>query len=57
MYPSEVIQPFPPANNTDASVADFYLDASSANAQYGHRVAAFQREGQWYVLDPYYSIP
>jgi len=43
MYPSESIQAFPPANNTNATVADFYLDATSTNAQYGHRVAAFQR--------------
>jgi len=57
MYPSESIQAFPPANNTNATVADFYLDATSTNAQYGHRVAAFQRGWEWYVLDPYYSIP
>jgi hypothetical protein len=38
-------------------VADVYLDArSEKNKDYGHRVAAFQKEGQWYVLDPYYSM-
>jgi hypothetical protein len=48
--------PFPPAK-TDAKVADVYLDArSEKNKDYGHRVAAFQKEGQWYVLDPYYSM-
>lgn len=56
MYPSDVIQPFPPTNSTDAKVADFYLDASSGNAEYGHRVSAFEQWGKWYVLDPYYNV-
>lgn len=47
---------FPPSES-DAKVADFYLDASAKNKQYGHRVAAFKWESwQWFVLDPYYSI-
>ena len=47
---------FPPSES-DYKVADFYLDASSKNSQYGHRVAAFKWESwQWFVLDPYYSI-
>ncbi|NVP17658.1 hypothetical protein HUU51_02980 [Candidatus Gracilibacteria bacterium] len=48
---------FPPTNS-DAKVADVYLDArSDKNRQYGHRVAAFKGEnGQWFVLDPYYSM-
>lgn len=48
---------FPPTNS-DAKVADVYLDArSDKNRQYGHRVAAFKWENwQWFVLDPYYSM-
>ncbi len=57
MYPSERISPFPPAWNSTSKVADFYLDASLENAQYGHRVAAFKQGNEWFVLDPYYSIP
>jgi len=38
-------------------VADVYLDASAKNAKYGHRVAAFEDKGSWFILDPYYSIP
>lgn len=57
IYPSERISVFPPVGNSEAKVADFYLDASSTNAQFGHRVAAFQQNGQWFVLDPYYPVP
>jgi len=38
-------------------VADVYLDASPKNAKYGHRVAAFEDGGSWFILDPYYKIP
>ena len=40
-----------------ATIADLYVDASPKNAKYGHRVAAFKEGNQWFVLDPYYSIP
>lgn len=46
-----------PQWSSDKRVADVYIDASPRNAQYGHRVAAFQDNGQWYILDPYYRIP
>jgi len=47
---------FPPKDE-NVKVADIYLDAkSSKNKQYGHRVAAFKKEWQWFVLDPYYKI-
>ena len=54
-YPSNRIGDFPPRGENDAKVADLYLDASSKNAHYGHRAAAFNEGGQWYVLDPYYG--
>jgi hypothetical protein len=57
MYPSNKITSFPPAAWSDAKVADFYLDASEKNAEYGHRVAAYESGGQWYVLDAYYQTP
>lgn len=50
------ISSFPPNWDTDALVADFYLDASSKNAEYWHRVAAFKDKWSWYILDPYYDI-
>jgi len=56
-YPWDMIQAFPPKNSTDAKVADFYLDASLKNKQYGHRAACFKIDGKWFVLDPYYKIP
>lgn len=46
-----------PSVNSDAQVADIYLDASPRNAQYGHRAAAFRDGWQWFVLDPYFRIP
>lgn len=55
MYNWDISQ-FPPIEDTWAVVADFYLDASAKNAEYGHRVAAFKDGGQWYILDPYYNI-
>ena len=55
MYPTERIATFPPAADSTAKVADIYLDASSENAQYGHRAAAFKQWNQWFVLDPYYG--
>ena len=48
---------FPPNGQSEAKAADFYLDASKENAEHGHRVAAFQKNGAWYVLDPYYAMP
>jgi hypothetical protein len=48
---------FPPRWNGDAQVADLYLDATPKNKQYGHRVAAFKKWENWYVLDPYYALP
>jgi len=50
------ISNFPPSEESWAVVADFYLDASTKNAEYGHRVAAFKDWNNWYVLDPYYDI-
>jgi hypothetical protein len=48
---------FPPRWNSEAQVADLYLDASQKNKQYWHRVAAFKKGENWYVLDPYYPLP
>lgn len=47
---------FPPTWESDAKVADLYLDASEKNKQYGHRVAAFKEWWKWFVMDPYYKI-
>ncbi len=55
-YPSEKIVEFPPIWKSNAKVADLFLDASPENRQYGHRAAAFQQDGKWYVLDPYYLM-
>ncbi len=55
MYPTDKITAFPPAAWSTAKVADFFLEASEKNAQYGHRVAAYQTWGQWFVCDPYYG--
>lgn len=49
--------PFPPEWANGAKVADLYLDATPKNAQYGHRVAAFEKNGKWFILDPYYKLP
>ena len=57
LYPSDKISEFPPKGPSTAKVADFYLDASAKNAKFGHRVAAFQQNGDWFVLDPYYPVP
>lgn len=46
-----------PTANSEAKFADVYLDASPKNAKYGHRAAAFQEGGKWFILDPYYEIP
>lgn len=48
--------PLPPQWGQGARVADIFLDASPKNRKYGHRVAAFQKDGTWFVLDPYYAM-
>lgn len=47
---------FPPTNS-NSKFADIYLDASSNNKEYWHRAFAFQEKWNWFILDPYYSIP
>jgi len=49
--------PFPPEWSNWAKIADLYLDATPKNKQYGHRVAAFEKDWKWFVLDPYYKLP
>jgi len=57
MYPSERVDRGFPSSNSDAKVADVYIDASPKNRQYGHRVTAINNGGQWFIFDPYYRIP
>jgi len=57
MYAPSEISPVTLQWNSNAKVADIYLEASKKNAEFGHRVAAFQKDGKWYVLDPYYAMP
>lgn len=45
---------FPPKYSSK-SVADLYLDASSANKEYWHRAIWVKINGEWFVLDPYYT--
>lgn len=47
----------PPEGGQDARIADIFLDATPKNAEHGHRAAAFKKNNQWYVLDPYYEMP
>ena len=42
MYGGQADTAFP-TSNRDARVADVFIDASPANAQYGHRVCAFKQ--------------
>lgn len=56
LHPKNRIWGFPP-QNTEAKVADLYLDASKWKEQYGHRAVALQIEWKWFVYDPYYAIP
>jgi len=56
MYGGQADTAFP-TSNRDARVADVFIDASPANAQYGHRVCAFKQWENWMIMDPYYNIP
>jgi len=58
-YGSNISTTYPPSGWQDALVWDFYLGwkwGSENFQKYGHRVAGFQKDGQWYILDPYYKI-
>lgn len=58
-YGSSASTEFPPSGWSGQKVWDFFLGwhGWSENFQkYGHRVAGFQKDGQWYILDPYYKI-
>lgn len=50
----EPAKKFPPKDSSEC-IADLYLDASPANKEYWHRATWVKIDGEWFVLDPYYT--